>query len=93
VIQVSEIGLVLDIVGERNLIDTIFCYLGGKARYAEVKCNTILYFDLVYFPFLCAYKMLFCSTYLYFFDLSCFGGKARSARWVEAPRSREAPGC
>eukprot|EP00267_Zea_mays_P051750 XP_020404739.1 uncharacterized protein LOC103647822 [Zea mays] len=30
-IQVSEIGLVLDIVDQRNLIDTFFCYLGGKA--------------------------------------------------------------
>ena len=27
-----------------------------------------------------------------FFDLSCFSGKASSARRVEAPRSREAPG-
>jgi hypothetical protein len=36
---VVEIGLVLDIVGESTLIDTFFCYLGGNARYVEVKCN------------------------------------------------------
>jgi hypothetical protein len=65
-IQVSEIGLVLDIVDQRNLIDTFFCYLGGKARYAEVKCNTILYFNLVYFPFFVCLQnvVLFYLTFL-----------------------------
>jgi hypothetical protein len=34
-IRVSEIQKVLDIAGERSLIDTIFfCYLGCNARYA-----------------------------------------------------------
>jgi hypothetical protein len=63
-----EIGLVLDIVGESNLIDTFFCYLGGNARYVEVKCNyySVLQNALVYFAFLCAYKMLF-SVYLSIF--------------------------
>jgi hypothetical protein len=70
VILVSEIGFVLDIADERNLIDTFFCYLGG--RQGTSRSNVILFCTLKCFGVFCFFVCLqnVVSIYLSIFFLT-----------------------